>query len=71
MTPTEIRTSLLEAVAHGRVVIVTSTRNGEQLRARGKVVSVTSTHFVLSWRTGESVLPLSAVTNVEETRERE
>jgi hypothetical protein len=66
MAPAELRTKLLGCVKHGRNVLVLSQRNGEACSARGRVVSVNLTHFVLSWRTGEMVIPINAVTSVED-----
>ena len=59
------RDQLLECAKHGRVIVVDTTRTGSVCRARGKVVSVNLTHFVLSWKTGECILPIGAVIHLE------
>lgn len=60
------RETLLAALRGGHdEVIVTVTKDGQQCATRGRVTSVTATHTVISWGSGESCIALANVKNIE------
>jgi aspartate/glutamate racemase len=64
VSPDEIRAVLLSSARADARVLITNTRNGSECIAVGIVKSLSTTHVVVSWMTGETIVPLASITDV-------
>jgi len=64
VSPDEIRALLLSSARADARVLVTNTRNGSECIAVGIVKSLSATHVVVSWQSGETIIPLAAIVDV-------
>ncbi len=65
MTPEEIRKTLLASARDDARVLITNMRDGKECIAVGIPKSLSATHVVVSWMTGETIIPLASITDVQ------
>lgn len=65
----QIEATLFALAKSGKSASIYSEKNGVPCVAVGRVRSVNTTHVIVGWRSGETIVPLNAITAIEEASE--
>lgn len=64
MTIDQIRKLLIAAVKTGKKVVVTSKKDSQECIARGEIRSVSPSYVVITWASGETIVPINSIVDV-------